>query len=75
MTPEAVGIAINEAAEQLPEGWNLCIDVEKGSAVVLLRDAEGDSVDTDKFEDDADLAEEIRNAVAYAQACSRKGLA
>ena len=62
-----IGPAIEVAAERLPEGWNLSVDVERGSAVVLIWDQEGEPVDHDEYEDqDGDIAQEIRNAVAHA---------
>lgn len=71
MNLESVGIAIKESAEQLPAGWNLMIDIERGSVVIILFDDEGDSVDNEAFDALGDLSAEIRNAVAHACASVR----
>ena len=63
-----IGNAIEDAAEHLPDGWNLSVDVEHKAAVVLLWDDDGDQVDCTEYQSDFGLADEIRNAVALARA-------
>lgn len=57
--------SLKEAAKILPEGWNISIDIERGSAVVSIWDNDGEPIDNSEYED-IDLTQEIKNAVAYA---------
>lgn len=39
--PTAIGRAVNRAARDLPEGWEIRIDLERGAGAVHLTDPEG----------------------------------
>lgn len=39
-----VDVAINTACEQLPEGWNICFEMERWSGWVVLYDPKGNKV-------------------------------
>ena len=56
-----LGAAINNAAGNLPDGYAIKIEIEKGSAFVSLVDPNG--LERNDFTDEA-LADEIYNAVA-----------
>lgn len=61
---QRLGAAIERAAESLPDGWQLVIDVERGAGSVSLLGPDG-YTDLDDFAGD-DLADSIENAVAHA---------
>ena len=56
--------AIEHAAEHLPEGWVIYVSVENGSGWVTAERPDGSEVDM--HEDEADLEEQVRNAVRLA---------
>lgn len=61
-----IGRAIDIAAGSLPDGWNIRIDVERGAAVVLLSDPEGNEEAMDVDADNR-IAAEIVDAVRLAR--------
>ncbi|KAF1009538.1 MAG: hypothetical protein GAK28_00176 [Luteibacter sp.] len=61
----ALGRAIEHAAAALPEGWQITIEVERGSGSVLLYTPEGDEVD-EGFGGGDHFYEEVEEAIAYA---------
>lgn len=61
----ALGRALEHAAEALPEGWTITVEVERGSGSVLLYNPQGDEVD-EGFGGGDHFYEEIEEAVAYA---------
>jgi len=61
----ALGRAMEHAAETLPEGWTITVEVERGSGSVLLYTPEGDEVD-EGFGGGDHFYEEIEEAIAYA---------
>lgn len=63
---QRLGAAIERAAELLPDGWQVSIDVERGAGSVVLYGPDG-PVDSDSYQGD-DLADTIENAVASALA-------
>lgn len=68
---QRLGAAIERAAEVLPDGWYLTIDVERGVSSVALVGPDGES-DVDDFDGD-DLADTIENAVAHALSFGDEG--
>ncbi len=65
------GAAIERAAGELPEGYDLHIEIERGAGTVRLYLADTDS-SIDDFGGD-DLADYIHNAINVAIADSEKG--
>ena len=53
-----LGIAIEKAAENLPQWWHIEISVECGGGMVTLVDPSGEDVDQSEYEGD-DLADTI----------------
>lgn len=63
---ERLGAAIENAAENLPEGWDITLAIEKGAGVATLRDPHGNDICGGEYDGD-DLAETIENAIAFAR--------
>ena len=63
----AIGRAIERACEELPEGFDIRIECEKGAATVRLYDSEGDEDSTDLYTDSG-FGAEIDNAINIAVA-------
>ncbi len=61
--------AIEAAARDLPDGWGILIAVERGSGIVDLFDAEGNS--TEFASNRESLSEEIADAVQHAIAAEK----
>jgi len=61
----AIGKAIERACEELPEGFDIRIECEKGAATVRLYDSEGDE-DPEDLYTDSGFGAEIDNAINIA---------
>ena len=66
----ALGKAIQRAAGELPDGWQIVLEVELGSGGFTLYDAEGAGQEDDHYGDPADctLAERLNAAIDAARA-------
>lgn len=62
-----IGAAIEGTTRMLPDGWHIAIEVEKGSAGVLLFNTYGESKDFPSNRER--LSEEISDAVEFARKC------
>jgi hypothetical protein len=58
-----LGRAIDSAADKLPDGYEIRVEVEKGAGTVALYDTDCDRVDEWRGET---LAEQVENATDYA---------
>jgi len=63
----SIGKAIERACEELPEGFDIRIECEKGAATVRLYDSEGDE-DPEDLYTDSGFGAEIDNAINIAVA-------
>lgn len=63
---EALGAAINDAARDLPEDWQIEITIERGSGWARLYDPNGKRAD-DFDSTDLDLHESIRRGIELAR--------
>lgn len=61
----AIGKAIERACEELPEGFDIRIECEKGAATVRLYDSEGEE-DSEDLYSDSGFGAEIDNAINVA---------
>lgn len=61
----AIGRAINRAAETLPEGWEVCINIERYAGWVVFSDPDGNVFRVDSGEH---FSEQINSAVEAARA-------
>jgi hypothetical protein len=61
----ATGAAIQRAAGELPEGWDLHIEIEAGAGIVRLYPPDSDAC-LDDFGGGDTFAEEINAAIDYA---------
>lgn len=69
-----IGRAINRAAEELPEGYEISIDIERGAGIVELWDGEGDSRIIDSGEPFyAQINEAIDSAINAAAQGAKEG--
>jgi hypothetical protein len=59
----ALGRAIERAAGELPEGYELVVEVEKGAGTVALIDTDGDRIE--ELTGDT-LAAQVESAIGYA---------
>lgn len=60
--------AIEDAARELPEDWNISITVERGSAYVELTGPDRYGTHTSSIDGaDKTLAEQVREALQYAK--------
>ena len=60
----AIGENVDAASDQLPQGWSILLELERGAAVVNLYDSDGKQRDFDTNHDS--LSQEIADAIAYA---------
>jgi len=61
----AIGVEINRACEELPEGWSIQIELEKDAGVITLYDPLGAPQNTD---DGETFGESLDNAIELAVA-------
>lgn len=61
----AIGRAIDEACQKLPDGWTLYVEIERGDTTMELRDDAGQHDYPFNY---GRLSDEIRDAVEYARA-------
>jgi len=60
-----IGQAVNRASGELPEGWDLHVELENGAGTVRLYDPSGDEID-EEFHDHDSFGASITQAVEYA---------
>lgn len=66
--------AIQHAAENLPEGWSIQIEVEHWAGTVAMRNPDNDVLEVDDFgSSDDGWPEQIRSAVRFALASQSSG--
>jgi hypothetical protein len=58
--------AMNEACKVLPDGWQILVTLERGSAWPELLNADGDNVTKEVNISDMDIHEAIRACTAHA---------
>lgn len=62
---EVIGAALNDAARDLPEGWQIHVTIERHAGWARLYNSEG--IRVDDFDDgDLDLPESIRRGIEIA---------
>lgn len=62
-----IGMAMDSACETLPEGWQICIDLECGCGSVSLYDNKGNEI---PLEFEGFISEQILNAIEVARSAS-----
>lgn len=66
----AVGLAINEAARTLPEGWCIALEIERGSGGARLEDSCGNVICAD-FSDNRSLSSQVFESIDQAHALTK----
>jgi hypothetical protein len=62
---DLINDAANEACGELPDGWKVSIDLERGAATVWVFDAEGESEMV--HEDETSVSDLVREAIRRAK--------